>query len=98
MAPAIRIGLGPFLLELRKSQPRIAFARIFRWSGQKEAPMPTELRAKKAPPEWSWQAKARIDPDLIAIAQFCAIGLLVTLIVMLSFPGLGALLEQYNQF
>jgi hypothetical protein len=60
--------------------------------------MPTELRAKKATPEWSWRAKAHIDPDLIAIVQFWAIGLLVTLIVMLSFPDLGAFLEQYNQF
>jgi hypothetical protein len=59
--------------------------------------MPTELRAKKAAPELSWRAKAHIDP-VIAIVQFGAIGLLVTLIVMLSFPGLGALLEQYNQF
>jgi hypothetical protein len=91
--------LGPFLLELRKSQPRIAFARIFRWSlDRRKLPMPTELRAKKAAPEWSWRAKAHIDPDLIAIVQFCAIGLLVALIVMLSFPDLGALLEQYNQF
>ena len=60
--------------------------------------MPTDLRAKKAKPEWSWPAKARIDPDLAAIVQFCLIGLLVTLIVMLSFPDLGALIEQYNQF
>jgi hypothetical protein len=29
---------------------------------------------------------------------FCAIGLLITLIVMLSFPDFGALIEQYNQF
>jgi hypothetical protein len=60
--------------------------------------MPIELRAKKAKPEWSWPAKAHIDPDLIAIVQFCAIGLLVTLIVMLCFPDLGAIIEQYNQF
>jgi hypothetical protein len=67
-------------------------------SGQRKLPMPTELRAKKAAPEWPWQAKAHIDPDLIAIVQFGAIGLLATLIVMLSFPDLRALLEQYNQF
>jgi hypothetical protein len=59
--------------------------------------VPTELRAKKAAPD-SWRAKVHIDPGLIAIVQFCAIGLLVTLIVMLSFPDFGALLEQYNQF
>jgi hypothetical protein len=60
--------------------------------------MPTELRAKKAKPEWSWPAKAHIDSDLIATVQFCAIGLLITLIFMLSFPNLGAIIEQYNQF
>jgi hypothetical protein len=60
--------------------------------------MPTELRAKKAKPEWSWPAKAHVDPDLIATVQFCLISLLITLIVMLSFPDLGALIEQYNLF
>jgi hypothetical protein len=60
--------------------------------------MPTELRAKKAKPEWSWPAKAHIDPDLIATVQFCAIGMVLTLLVMFRFPDLGALIEQYNQF
>ena len=60
--------------------------------------MPTELRAKKAKPEWSWPAKAHVDLDQIATVQFCLIGLLITLIVMLSFPNLGALIEQYNLF
>jgi hypothetical protein len=46
----------------------------------------------------SWSAQTRIDLDLIATVLFCVIGLLVTLIVMLSFPDLGALIEQYNQF
>jgi hypothetical protein len=60
--------------------------------------MPTELRAKKAASEWSWSATALSDPNLIAIVQFCAIGLMVTLILMLSFPEFGAIIEQYNQF
>jgi hypothetical protein len=60
--------------------------------------MPIELRAKKARPEWSWPAKAQIDPDLVATVQFCAIGLLVTLILMLCSPDFGAIIEQYNQF
>ena len=38
------------------------------------------------------------DLNLIATVQFCVIGLLVTLIGMLSFPDLGAIIEQYNQF
>ena len=60
--------------------------------------MPTELRAKKAVPEWSLPATALSDPNLIVTVQFCVIGLLVTLIVMLSFPDLGAIIDQYNQF
>jgi len=61
--------------------------------------MPTELRAKKTAAEWSWLAVAPpSDPDLIAIVQFCVIGLLVTLVVMFCFPDLGAIIAQYNQF
>lgn len=60
--------------------------------------MPTELHAKKAAPEWSGPLAALNDPNLIAIVQFCAIGLLVTLVVMLRFPDLGAIIEQCNQF
>jgi hypothetical protein len=60
--------------------------------------MPTELRARGTTSEWSWLVAVSVDPDLIAIVQFCATGLLVTLILMLSFPWLGAIIEQYNQF
>ena len=60
--------------------------------------MPTELRAKKAAPRWSWPLAALNDPNLIAIVQFCAIGLLVTLLVMLRFPDLGEIIEQCYQF
>jgi len=57
-----------------------------------------ELRAKKTTSPWSWLAAAFKDPSLIAIVSFCAIGLLVTLNLMLRFPDLGALIAQYNQF
>jgi hypothetical protein len=60
--------------------------------------MPTELRARSAAPQRSWRVAAFIDPDLIAIVQFCIIGLLATLVVMFCFPDLGALIAQYNQF
>jgi hypothetical protein len=60
--------------------------------------MPSELRAKNAASERSWLATASSDPNLIAILQFCAIGLLVTLIAILSFPDFGAIIAQYNQF
>jgi hypothetical protein len=36
--------------------------------------MPTELRAKKARPEWSWPAKTHIDPSLIAVLRNRLIG------------------------
>ncbi len=38
------------------------------------------------------------DPDLQMIVAFCLIGLLLTLNVMLRFPDVGAIIEQYNQF
>jgi hypothetical protein len=38
------------------------------------------------------------DPDLIASIAFCVLGLLVALNVILRFPDLGALIEQYNRF
>jgi hypothetical protein len=60
--------------------------------------MPIDLHPQKAAPERSWPAKAQINPDLVVTVQFCAIGLLSMLIVMLSFPDLGALIERYNQF
>jgi hypothetical protein len=57
-----------------------------------------ELPAKKATPGWSWLVAASRDPNLIAIVIFCAIGLLVTVNLILRFPDLGALIAQYNQF
>lgn len=38
------------------------------------------------------------NPNFIAVAAFCAIGLLATLNIMLRFPDFGSLIEQYNQF
>jgi hypothetical protein len=57
-----------------------------------------ELRAKKTTSSWSRVAAAVKDPSLIAIVSFCAIGLLITLNLLLRFPDLGALIAQYNQF
>jgi len=55
-------------------------------------------RSHKATPEWSLPATGLSDANLIATVQFCMIGLVVTLIVILSFPDLGALIEQYNRY
>jgi hypothetical protein len=54
--------------------------------------MPTELRAKKTTDEWSRPA----NPDLIATVLFCIIVLLIMLVVILSFPDFGAIIEQYH--
>ena len=67
------------------------------WDGEK-IPIPTELRAKNSAAERSWLAATSRDPNPITIVQFCAIGLLVTLIAILSFPDFGAIIAQYNQF
>jgi hypothetical protein len=83
-------------LELRKSQPRITFARSFRWSGQKEISNAYRIARKKTTPAWSWPAIASSDPDLISTVLFCVIVLLVMLVVMLTFPGFGAVIEQYH--
>ena len=39
-----------------------------------------------------------IDHDLIMVIGFIAIGLLITINVILRCPDLGALIECYNQF
>jgi hypothetical protein len=67
------------------------------WDREK-IPMPTALRAKKAASESPWLAAAFRNSDLIAIVQLCAIGLLITLISMLTFPNFWGIIAQYNQF
>jgi hypothetical protein len=43
-------------------------------------------------------AKADAGNDIGGVVCFCLIGLLLTLTVMLRFPDLGALIQQYNLF
>jgi hypothetical protein len=38
------------------------------------------------------------DPDLVTVAAFSAIGLLTAINLILRFPDVGAIIEQYNQF
>ena len=54
----------------------------------------SELRVKKSAPS-SWLSAAK-DSDLVAVAIFCAIGLLVMFNVMFRFPDLGAIIAQYK--
>jgi hypothetical protein len=58
--------------------------------------MPTELRAKEMTSASSRPAIAPSDPDLIATVLFCVVVLLVMLVVMLTFPDFGAVIEQYH--
>ena len=57
-----------------------------------------ELRTNPTKPVWSWLVASTRDPGLIAVILFCAIGLLVTLNLILRFPDLGAIIAQCNQF
>lgn len=38
------------------------------------------------------------DPNLPLVLAFCLLGVLLTLSLILQFPDLGAVIEQYNQF
>jgi hypothetical protein len=57
----------------------------------------SELRAQKASSQ-SRFVKVINDPNLSVAVLFCLIGLLITAVVMLRFPDLGAIIAQYNQF
>jgi len=57
----------------------------------------TDLRAQEAQSP-SRFAAAINNPGLVATVLLCAIGLLVTAVVALRFPNLGAIIAQSNQF
>jgi hypothetical protein len=47
---------------------------------------------------WSRIVETLSNPDFLAVALFCVIGMLIVLNLMFRFPALGAVIEQYNQF
>lgn len=55
-------------------------------------------QAKATGTAWYRLPAAISNPNFIATAALCAIGLLIMLNVMLRFPDLGSLIERYNQF
>jgi uncharacterized membrane protein YdfJ with MMPL/SSD domain len=59
---------------------------------------PTNRQAKKTGIEWTRLVTAIANPDLHAVVAFCLIGILLALNLILRFPDLGAIIEQYNQF
>ena len=47
---------------------------------------------------WDRLVMTITDPDLITVVAFSAIGLLIAINLILRFPDVGAIIEQYNQF
>jgi hypothetical protein len=52
----------------------------------------------EAPSRWSEFLAIFTSPELPMIIAFCLLGLLLTFSLILRFPDLGAVIEQYNQF
>jgi hypothetical protein len=70
-------------------------------------PLRSELQTRGSPADRRANASAttfhRIvttitNPELVTVVTFSAVGLLIALNVILRFPDLGALIEQYSQF
>ena len=59
---------------------------------------PADRRTRRTETEWSRLVTVIADPDLHAVIAYCLMGLLLTLNLILRFPDLGAIIEQYNQF
>jgi uncharacterized membrane protein YdfJ with MMPL/SSD domain len=55
-------------------------------------------RTRTTETEWSRLMTVIANPELHAVIAFCLIGLLLTLNLILRFPDLGAIIEQYNKF
>jgi hypothetical protein len=49
------------------------------------------------PKQWFWVGWLT-DPDLQIVVLFCALGLLISLYVMIRYPEFGAIIDQCNQF
>jgi hypothetical protein len=62
--------------------------------------MPTnlpELHAQNTPSLSRFAATVN-DSNLIATVLFCFVGLVITAVLMVDFPSLGAMIAQANQF
>jgi hypothetical protein len=65
----------------------------------RRSPPPTKSRpAGIAKAAWLEAVGAIMTPDFSAVVAFCLIGFLLAINLMLRFPGLGAVIEQSNQF
>ena len=59
---------------------------------------PEDRRFKTRQMTWDRIVAATTNPNLIAVTLFCAIGLLISLNLILRFPDAGLFVEQYNVF
>jgi len=57
---------------------------------------PTTRRRNAAEAAWGRLAATLADPDFMAVVIFSAIGFLITLNLIIYFPNLGALIQEYN--
>ena len=67
----------------------------------RRSPPPTKSTARPASiakTAWLQVVGAIMTPDFTAVVAFCLIGFLLAINLMLRFPGLGAVIEQSNQF
>jgi hypothetical protein len=67
-------------------------------AGSKLQPLTKPRNLRSAETSWDRFIAAINNTELLVIIAFCTLGLLITLNVMLRFPGFGAVIEQYNQF
>lgn len=64
-------------------------------------PLTTSANRRPSAVQIAWRrfvTATAANPDLIAVVTFCAIGVLVTINVILRFPDFGAIAEQIDRF
>jgi hypothetical protein len=59
--------------------------------------MSSLYQSQSAEPTPWHSLKAMADPDLIGIALFSALGLLISLYVIIRYPEFGSIIAQINQ-
>jgi hypothetical protein len=60
--------------------------------------VPLDPRTVRKGTPWNRIVATLKDPELVAIVMLCAIGLLVTAALLLTFPTFGEISQSYQQF
>ena len=55
-------------------------------------------RTQRTKGVWYWLGTVITDPNLLTVVTICAVGLLLSLLVIFRFPDFAGLIEQYYQF